>query len=105
MKKVVSVQFNYEDGDSVKVLAKTETEEQVFSALRQAVTGNREKWGNIKAVSIGIEREKRDTIAMAGLGIDIMNVVAKQCESAIESMSPTLNDRIKRIQSLIGILN
>ena len=66
MRKIKSVQFNYEDGESVKVLAKTEAETAVFDSLRSAVTGNREKHGNIEGISVAVARESRISVGMAG---------------------------------------
>jgi len=85
MKKVVSVQFNYEDGDSVKVLAKTEVERAVFDSLRNAVTGNREKHGNIEGITIGVARETRVSVGIAGTLPDILKCMDGQMKGLTES--------------------
>ena len=85
MKKIKSVQFNYEDGDSVKVLATNEAEEHVFDSLRSAVTGNRAKHGNIEGITVAVIRESRISVGMAGSLPDILKGVDGQMKGLVES--------------------
>lgn len=96
MKKVVSVQFNYEDGDYVRVLAKTEAEESIFDALRSSVTGNREKHGNIEGITIGVARETRVSVGIAGALPDILKCMDAQMKGLAES--DILPELLKRMR-------
>lgn len=96
MKKVKSVQFNYEDGDYVRVLAKTEAEESIFDALRSSVTGNREKYGDICGVAIGIARDTRVSVGIAGALPDILKCMDGQMKGLAES--DILPELLKRMR-------
>lgn len=85
MKKIKSVQFNYEDGDYVRVLAKTEAEESIFDALRSSVTGNRKKHGDICGVAIGIARDTKVSVGIAGTLPDVLKCVDAQMKGLAES--------------------
>lgn len=96
MKKVKSVQFNYEDGDYVRVLAKTEAEELIFDALRSSVTGNRKKHGDICGVAIGIARDTRVSVGISGTLPDVLKCVDAQMKGLAES--DILPEILKRIR-------
>ena len=95
MKKIKSVQFNYEDGDYVRVLAKTEAEEAIFNALRSSVTGNREKHGDICGVAIGIARDTKVSVGIAGTLPDVLKCVDAQMKGLAESDLPELLKRMR----------
>ena len=95
MKKIKSVQFNYEDGDYVRVLAKTEAEEAIFNALRSSVTGNREKHGDICGVAIGIARDTKVSVGIAGTLPDVLKCVDAQMKGLAESALPELLKRMR----------
>ena len=96
MKKIKSVQFNYEDGDYVRVLAKTEAEESIFDTLRSSVTGNREKHGDICGVAIGIARGTKVSVGLTGALPDILACVDAQMKGLTES--DILPELLKRMR-------